>query len=267
MTGPTPTAEYATTDPLRVRIDTHAQHSEHPDDPVAAVVDALELTGGEALADIGCGDGRFLAHLGRRGHAGRLVGVDNSAAMVTAAAAIPGVEAVTGDAEALPFGDDEFDAVTARHMLYHVPDPRRALRELARITRPGGRVAVTVNHPATCARTRGLVIDRAAEHGLAPVVGMVNGVDSTTLPAMMAEVFGEVRVDRFDNALVFDAPAPLIRFAEALFSFCGIDPASPHRAAILDAVTTDVDHWFATHLGERWRDPKGYIVVAAQPCC
>lgn len=256
-------SEYATTTPLQVRIDTHARHSEHPDDPVATVLDALELTGTEDLADIGCGDGRFLAHLAEHGHHGRLVGLDISTAMVTVAGAVPGVEGVVGDAEALPFADDEFDIVTARHMLYHVPDPNQALRELRRITRGGGRVAVSVNHPATCARTRQLVIERAAEYGLAPAPGLVNDVNSASLPKMMNTVFGDVRIHQSDNALVFDTPELLIRFAEALFSFCGIDTASPHRAAILDAVTTDIHHWFTTHPGQRWRDPKGYIVATA----
>ncbi|MBF6100529.1 hypothetical protein IU510_20945 [Nocardia cyriacigeorgica] len=145
----------------------------------------------------------------------------------------------------------------------HVPDPYQALRELRRITRLGGRVAVSVNHPATCARTRQLVIDRATEYGLAPAACMVNDVNSQTLPKMMNAVFGVVRVHQHDNALVFDTPEPLIRFAEALFSFCGVDAASPHRAAILGAVTTDIHDWFTTHPGQRWRDPKGYIVATA----
>ncbi|WP_228798196.1 MULTISPECIES: class I SAM-dependent methyltransferase [Nocardia] len=117
-TEPSLTSEYATINPLQVRIDTHARHSEHPDDPVATVLATLALTGGEGLADIGCGDGRFLAHLAEHGHRGRLVGLDNAPAMVAAADTIPGVEGVLGDAQALPFADDEFDAVTARHMLY-----------------------------------------------------------------------------------------------------------------------------------------------------
>ncbi|MBF6271094.1 class I SAM-dependent methyltransferase [Nocardia farcinica] len=262
-TEPSLTSEYATINPLQVRIDTHARHSEHPDDPVARVLAALALTGGEDLADIGCGDGRFLAHLAEHGHRGRLVGLDNAPAMVAAADTIPGVEGVLGDAEALPFADDEFDAVTARHMLYHVPDPDQALRELRRIIRPGGRVAVSVNHPSTCARTRQLVIDRAAKYGLAPAAGMVNDVNSQTLPTMTHAVFGDVGIHQFDNALVFDTPEPLIRFAEALFSFCGVDAASPHRSAILDAVTGDIRDWFAAHPGQCWRDPKGYIVATA----
>ncbi|WP_280479473.1 class I SAM-dependent methyltransferase [Nocardia cyriacigeorgica] len=262
-TEPSLTSEYATLTPLQVRIDTHARHSENPDDPVATVLDALELTGTEDLADIGCGDGRFLAHLAEHGHRGRLVGLDNSTAMVTAIDAIPGVEGVLGNAETLPFADDEFDAVTARHMLYHVPDPHQALRELRRITRGGGRVAVSVNHPATCARTRQLVIDRAAEYGLSPAVDMVNEVDSTTLPKMMSTVFGDVRIHQHDNALVFDTPETLIRFAEALFAFCGVHTASPHRAAVFDAVSGDIRDWFTAHPGQCWRDPKGYVVATA----
>ncbi|WP_280183056.1 class I SAM-dependent methyltransferase [Nocardia cyriacigeorgica] len=262
-TEPSLTSEYATLNPLQVRIDTHARHSEHPDDPVATVLTALALTGSVDLADIGCGDGRFLARLAEHGHRGRLVGLDYSTAMVTATNTIPGVEGVLGDAEALPLGDDEFDAVTSRHMLYHVPDPGQALRELRRITRPGGRVAVSVNHPVTCARTRHLLINRAAEYGLAPAEGMVNEVSSQTLPAMMNTVFGDVEIHECDNALVFDTPEPLIRFAEALFSFCGVDAASPYRAAILDAVTGDIRNWFDAHPGQCWSDPKGYIVATA----
>ncbi|MBF6399474.1 methyltransferase domain-containing protein [Nocardia cyriacigeorgica] len=264
-TEPSLTSEYAILTPLQVRIDTHARHSEHPDDPVATVLATLALTGSEDLADIGCGDGRFLARLAEHGHRGRLVGLDNSTAMVTAADALPGVDAVVGDAESLPFADDEFDAVTARHMLYHLPDPNQALRELQRITRVGGRVAVSVNHPATCARTRQLIIDRATEYGLSPAADMVNHVNSRTLPTMMSmsTVFGDVRIHQHDNALIFDAPEPLTRFAEALFSFCGVDAASPHRAAILDAVTGDIRDWFTTHPGQCWRDPKGYIVATA----
>ncbi len=137
------------------------------------------------------------------------------------------------------------------------------MRELWRISRVGSRVAVSVNHPATCARTRQLVLDRAAERGLAPAVGMVNDVNSTTLPKMLSVVFGEVHIRQCDNALLFDTPEPVIRFAEALFSFCGIDAASPHRSAILDAVTTDIHDWFTAHPGQCWRDPKGYIVATA----
>lgn len=259
--GPTLRSEYADPTPLQVRIDAHARHSEYPDDPAAAVLDVLDLDRRQSLADIGCGDARFLARLAERGHRGRLVGVDNSAAMVAAATSIPGVEAVLGDATALPFTDREFDRTTARHMLYHVANPVAALREFARITRPGGRVVVTVNHARTCARTGELVTAHARGYGLEPVVELANSVNSDTLPPMMTEVFTRVEIRRFDNALVFDSAAPLMRLAHAMASFCGVGADSPHREAILAAVDDDIHRWFATHPGQLWRDPKGYIVA------
>jgi ubiquinone/menaquinone biosynthesis C-methylase UbiE len=55
------------------------------------------------------------------------------------------VDARLGDVQELPFGDREFDAAVANHMLYHVPDLDRALRELVRVLRPGGRLVASTN--------------------------------------------------------------------------------------------------------------------------
>ncbi|MEU1984430.1 methyltransferase domain-containing protein [Nocardia sp. NPDC019395] len=264
MTMPSLTSEYASPIPLQARIATHQEHSEHPDDPSTAVLAALELTGTEDLADIGCGDARFLAHLHAAGHIGRLVGVDTSAAMVAAAAAIGGVTAVSGDAQNLPVRDGEFDACTARHMLYHVPDPLAALSEFRRITRAGGTVVVVVNHARTCHYTHQLVAAHARNHGLTPPDGMINHtVTSETLPDMMREIFGNTIIETHDNALVFDQPRPLITFAEALFTFYGIASDAPTRAQILADVTSEIEHWFSSHPGQAWRDPKGYTVATA----
>ncbi|MEV6138290.1 class I SAM-dependent methyltransferase [Nocardia sp. NPDC051990] len=254
-------AEYADPTPLKVRIDTHEHYSERPDDPIADVLTALELTGTEDLADIGCGDARFLAHLAGGGHQGALVGIDTSPAMVAAANAVPRVRGVFGSADRIPFDDNSFDVLTARHMLYHLPNPVAALREFRRTTKPGGRVAVVVNHPGTHPHTTELVAAHAATYGL-DVADAVT-VDSDTLPALMSEVFGEVRIQRSDNALVFDTPDPLVRFAEALFTFYGVTPNHPRRQVILNDLREDVEDWFTHHPGRTWRDPKGYIVATA----
>lgn len=264
VTMPSLDVEYDDATSLQVRIATHLNHSERLDDPGDAVLAALGLAGTEDLADIGCGDARFLADLHATGHAGRLVGVDASPTMVAAAAAIPGVTAIRGDAQRLPFRDGEFDICTARHMLYHVPDPLTALSEVRRITRPGGSVAVVVNHARTCDRTRQLVEVHARNYGLTPPDGMINhAVTSDTLPDMMQDVFGNATIETHDNALVFGDPQPLIAFAEALFNFCGIAPDTPTRARILTDLTTEIEHWFTTHPGQQWRDPKGYTIAIA----
>ncbi|WP_330255293.1 class I SAM-dependent methyltransferase [Nocardia sp. NBC_00565] len=256
-------AEYADPTPLQVRIDTHEKYSERPDDPGADVLAALSLTGTEHLADIGCGDARFLADLAARGHQGPLVGIDIAPAMVAEANAIPGVRGVFGSADRIPFDDDSFDVITARHMLYHVGNPPSALAEFRRATKAGGSVTVVVNHPRACPYTGELVAAHAATYGVTVGDAFAGTVDSDTLPAMMSDVFGDIRIHRSDNALVFDTPDPLIRFAEALFAFYGIPTHHPRRQDISADLRQDIEDWFTHHPGRTWRDPKGYIVVTA----
>ncbi|MCP2314898.1 Methyltransferase domain-containing protein [Nocardia amikacinitolerans] len=256
-------AEYADPTPLRVRIDTHERYSEKPHDPGGEVLAALALSGAEYLADVGCGDARFLARLVAYGHRGPLLGIDTSPAMVAAAQAVPGVRGVRADARRIPFDDNTFDVLTARHMLYHVPDPAAALHEFRRTTKPGGTVAVVVNHPETCPYIGELVDAHAASYGIEPDAAPPRTVDSETLPRLMSDIFGDVRVQRCDNALVFDSPAPLIRFAEAIFGCRGIEPDHPDRDAILADLSADVEDWFVHHPGRTWRDPKGYLVATA----
>ena len=56
-----------------------------------------------------------------------------------------GVDARVGDVQALPFPDDSFDCAAANWMLYHVPDVDRAVAELSRVLRPGGRLVAVTN--------------------------------------------------------------------------------------------------------------------------
>jgi SAM-dependent methyltransferase len=120
---------------------------QHPRLDLPAVVLALAgLRGGETVADVGCGNGAYLAELVRRGHAGPVLGLDLSAGMLgSARRRAPGARLVVADAAALPLRDEATDLTLAIHMLYHVPEPSAAVRELRRITRPGGRVLVVLN--------------------------------------------------------------------------------------------------------------------------
>jgi SAM-dependent methyltransferase len=86
------------------------------------------------VLDVGCGSGRLAATLAVQ----EVVCVDSSPAAV-AAAGRRGLAAEVADAQELPFEDGSFDVVLCNHVLYHVPDQRRALRELRRVLRPGGR--------------------------------------------------------------------------------------------------------------------------------
>lgn len=120
----------------------------YPDDtPVyaAAVAELGLLPGGRAL-DAGCGTARALPLLRSAvGPSGTVVGVDLTPEMLAEAAAL-GRRAddvlLEADSRVLPLRDGTFDAVFAAGLVHHLPDPAGGLRELARVTRPGGRLAV-----------------------------------------------------------------------------------------------------------------------------
>lgn len=114
-----------------------------PDDgpAFAAAVGELGLVPGDTAVDLGCGTGRALPHLRDRvGPAGRVVGLDVTAEM--AAVAVIRGTVVVGDAGRLPLVDGSVDAVFAAGLLNHLDDPVDGLREWARITRAGGRLAL-----------------------------------------------------------------------------------------------------------------------------
>jgi len=109
------------------------------------LVSAVAPAAGDRVLDVATGTGMVAAELRRRADCS-VVGVDQSAEMLAAARArFAGertrVELVEGQAEELPFTDESFDALTFTYLLRYVEDPPATLRELARVVRPGGRVA------------------------------------------------------------------------------------------------------------------------------
>src|SRR6185437_546757 len=115
--------QYATDRNLAARQSIYSYQEPRIDLPLA-VLDALDLTGAETIADVGCGNGIYLAELGRRGHRGGQLGVDASPGMLTAARAkSPAAGFAVGDAVALPLRDGAVDLALAMHMLYHLPEP------------------------------------------------------------------------------------------------------------------------------------------------
>jgi SAM-dependent methyltransferase len=132
--------------------------------------------------DVGCGDGALLAELRRRGFGGRLLGAEISEPAARIAEARPEIETVVRfDGQALPFADGEIGLGLLSHVLEHVPEPARLLREVGRVCR-----AVVIEVPLEAnvsARRRGKRehaveighlqrLDRAAARAIVTTAGL-----------------------------------------------------------------------------------------------
>ncbi|MEO6040576.1 MAG: class I SAM-dependent methyltransferase [Croceibacterium sp.] len=112
----------------------------------AAALDAARVTKGTRLLDAGCGAG-LLALLGRLRGA-EVTAIDAAPGMVEVARRrLPGADVRVGDLESLPFDDASFDAVIGVNSIFYAADMATAMREIARVVRPGGLVVLTAWGP------------------------------------------------------------------------------------------------------------------------
>jgi SAM-dependent methyltransferase len=131
------------------------------------------------VLDLGCGTGSLSLLAAEQGH--RVTGVDASPAMVgRARAKLAGRDAafLVGDAAAPPVGEQRFDVVLVRHVLWALPDPGRALRHWRGLLRPGGR----------------LVLVEGVWGTVTPV-----GMSADALTALLAPLAERTRVERLSG--------------------------------------------------------------------
>ncbi|NHN58418.1 MULTISPECIES: class I SAM-dependent methyltransferase [Halorussus] len=112
------------------------------------------------------------------------------------------------DAVALPFADDAFDAVTAHHMLYHVPDREAAFSEFRRVLAPGGRLYATTNGEDNMAVVYDVLESVTGER---PDSG--TGFRLENGREQLAAVFDEVALREYDDALAVTDPDALVAYA------------------------------------------------------
>ncbi|WP_293002758.1 methyltransferase domain-containing protein [Mycobacterium sp.] len=112
--------------------------------------ETLGLSGASRLLDIACGPGNFTSKLVEQlPPDGLAVGLDISVPMLSRAVqdnSGPRTCYVRGDAGSLPFDDETFDAVCCFGALYLMPEPFKVAREMVRVLRPGGRVAILTSY-------------------------------------------------------------------------------------------------------------------------
>jgi SAM-dependent methyltransferase len=115
-------------------------------EPLAPLLaDLAGVSPRQRALDVGCGPGALTAELVRRLGPASVAAVDPSQRFTAAVRArCPGVDVRLSAAEQLPFGDDVFDVTAAQLVVHFMRDPVAGLREMARVTRPGGVVAACV---------------------------------------------------------------------------------------------------------------------------
>ena len=131
---------------FRASADAYDRHVGRYGAPLAAALIAFAgIEPGMRALDVGCGPGALTAALAERLGAASVSAADPSEPFAEACRArLPGVEVVVASAEALPFADDAFDAALSQLVVNFMGDPEAGVREMARVTRPGGTVAACV---------------------------------------------------------------------------------------------------------------------------
>lgn len=226
--------QYRTSVNLQARIDFHVRFRTNPYDWQHWVFDHLRLPAEARILEIGCGGGSlWLENQGRVPAGWEVTLADLSPGMLARARQSLGSSPMSQtspisptspmlalDAQALPFPPARFDGVVANHMLYHVPDRPRALAEIRRILKPGGRI-----YAATGGRNQFReLIELVSRFDPTLVLWEGRGPDSFLLEtgeAQLAPWFEGVTLHRYDDALeVTDAEA----LAEYVASKVKLDP-------------------------------------------
>jgi ubiquinone/menaquinone biosynthesis C-methylase UbiE len=219
--------QYRTDANLAARQSIYAYQQPRIDLP-ARVIDLAAPAPGATVADVGCGNGAYLAELARRGFAGRVLGLDLSPGMLAAARdrlsavggpalspvdGLGGVALIAADATALPLPDGVADLTLAMHMLYHVPDPSQAVRELRRVTRPGGRVVIVLNGRNHLRQLRDAVAAARADGIMRSQLERVTLDDGE---ALAEPYFSTVTRHDFVSELRLPDPAPILEYVRSM---------------------------------------------------
>jgi ubiquinone/menaquinone biosynthesis C-methylase UbiE len=218
---------------------------------VEPLLDAAAVGAQMRVLDVCCGPGLVARAAAARGASA--AGVDFSSAMLALArAAQPRVEFSQGDAEALPYAEECFDAVVANFGVHHVPRPTKALAEMHRVLAPGGRAAFTVWPRPDSNVPWQLLFDAIRAHGALdaaktpPPSGSINNEESCR--NALAEVgFHEVGARRIERAWAVKSVRDLL---------AAFRNGTARTAALIDAQDAAVLPAIAAHMAqhaERYR--------------
>ncbi|HLI43299.1 MAG TPA: class I SAM-dependent methyltransferase [Acidimicrobiales bacterium] len=178
-------------------------------------IERLDWHAVSTVLDAGCGSGTWMRAVARRAGARLVVGLDLSPGMLAAARAEGAPLLVNGDVQHLPLATSSFDAVLALWMLYHVPDPDRAVGELARVLRGDGTLLVTTNSNMPAPH------EELATEAFEAVTGdgrwrVDLGFSAENGEEILARTFDEVLPEPLTTAIAVPGPEPILGLIRSL---------------------------------------------------
>jgi SAM-dependent methyltransferase len=176
--------------------------------------------GTQIVADIGCGNGFDLRQVVPQGRCRHAIGLDLSAGMLRSLADLRQsgcLSLVRADAQRLPLPDRCVDVAMAMHMLYHVPDVPAAIRELRRITKPGGTVLASTNSSAHLAEIAALVAAAISRQLGRPARTMsADSFTTQTGTALLSQEFASVTLRTLDVPLSIPSAQPVLTYVDSI---------------------------------------------------
>jgi SAM-dependent methyltransferase len=233
--------QYKDPENLETRVGLHVRFSTNPRGWHRWVFEQMDLPEEARILEVGCGAGHLWAeNLSRLPGSWSPTLSDLSAGMVAAARAALSrggafgylVQAVDG----LAFPDGRFDAVLANHMLYHAPDQERALGEIVRVLKPGGRLYATTNGRAHLQELWGFVAQAAPEaQGSRPEAAWLEAIAGFSLETggdLLRRWLTDLRLVRYQDALSVTQVAPLVAFVAS----SSLMPVGPQALVRLEEI-------------------------------
>jgi len=235
------------------------------------MLEMVDLRPGERVLDVACGTGLVSLRMAEIvGPQGAVVGTDISGRMVETAGRIAAGRGITqatferADAEELPFADASFDAAVCALGLMYVPDPLRAMAEMRRTLRPGGRAAAAVwGARANCGWAEIFPITAARVTSEVCPLFFQLGTRDTLAHSFEAAGFEGIRVERLRTTLHYPTPEAALA---AVFEGGPVALAySRFDAATREAVHAEyLDSIAAFGAADGYRIPGEFVIVGGR---
>lgn len=238
--------QYRDASNLNARIQLHVRFRTNRYGWLRWVFDQFGLPAHSRILELGCGPGRlWLDNLPRIPAGWDITLSDFSPGMLDEAkrnlvGSPHPFQCKVIDAQSIPFDDGQFDAVIANHMLYHVPDRQKALAEIQRVLKPGGRFYAATNGRAHLQEIEDLV------HGFYPDAikwreQMAQSFTLETGAEQLSRWFAHISLRRYEDGLVVTEAGPLVAYVlSGLFG-----------ASFSDAQSTQFRHYVEGEIAAR----------------